>query len=653
MKNILFLFLILSGFGHLFAQRVSLQKLPLDSLIHLAEDSVYAVNQTNRHEEMLQLAQFVLERAQNEGSAEQVAAGHNLIAVWHYYSVKSNNPDSVLFHDMKTLDYLTQSNNMERIAIAHDRVGKDLVVLGRYKEAEEQFFEVVRIYESLEDPMELGGAYASLNYLFRESQEYEQALIYGEKSLKLIEANKEDEGDLIQPLLGLIFTYPKVDRSDLALEKAQQVVDIITEKYGPGRTVHMANARSWRGETYVALGEYDKALEDFYYAWDVIKDILEQEEEADGWKGDIGNVLRLQGNHEEAIPFIRDFIEHHIERNLNDTEEVENAQFWIAECYGAINQSDSAYYFLNQAQASQRKRLTENIAALNNELRIKYESDQKDTTIRIQQDRIREQQLIQYLILGLAGLLLVFLVSIFLLYRKIRGKNQQLQQLNTEMVDINQELDHGNRQKELLLKEIHHRVKNNLEMISGLLELQSMKSNDQQIRRAILDSQNRVLSIGLIHQKLYQGEQLGEVDMQEYLSSLCRSILENLEGTGRIAVSYNITPGLVLDIDTAVPIGLMTNEIMVNAIKHAFPDRQEGNIRVSLKEISEEELFFEVADNGVGKPLDIQHNIGSFGMQLIQLLTRQLEGSYQERRNNGTIQSFYLKKQQLTHAYSH
>lgn len=649
MKNILLLFLILCVFDSLFAQKVSLYTLPLDSLINLIKDSVYGVNATNRHQETLQLAQFVLKRTYQEGNMEQIASVHDLIALWHYYSVKSNNPDSVLFHDRKALEYLNQSNNAQRLANAHDRVGKDLVVLGRFMEAEKEFFEVIKIYESLDEPMELGSAYASLNYLYRESQDYEQALIYGEKSLKLIEANKEEESDLIEPLLGLIFTYPEVDKANLALEKAQQVVDIIGEMYGTGRTVHMANVRSWRGETYVALGEYDKAWEDFYYAWDVIKEIVDHEEEADGWKGDIGNVLRLQGNHEDAIPYLRDFIEHLIARNVKDTEELEDAQFWLAECYATINQSDSAYYFLSQAQASQKKRLTGNIAALNSELRIKYDSEQKDATIRTQQDRIREQQLIQYLILGIIGILLAFLITVYLLYRRIRDKSQQLEKLNVEMAISNQELDQRNHQNELLLKEIHHRVKNNLEMISGLLELQSLKSQDPKIRRAILDSQNRVLSIGLIHQKLYQGEQLGEVDMQEYLSSLCNSILDNLEGTGRITVSYHITPGLVLDIDTAVPIGLMANELVVNAIKHAFPDQQRGNIQVSLREISEEELFFEVSDDGVGKPSDTSLATGSFGTQLIQLLTRQLDGDYQEHVDNGTRQSFYLKKQQRIH----
>lgn len=615
-----------------------------------AEDSVYVVNQTHRHSEVLQFANDVLNRAYEHGTPEQIAKGHNLIATWHYYSVKSNNPDSVLFHDLKSLEYIQQTQDQEQKARAHDRVGKDLVTLRRYREAEEHLFQVVRIYESLEKRMEVGGAYASLNYLYRESQDYEQALIYGEKSLELIEANKEEETDLIQPLLGLINTYPEVGKAELALEKAQQVVDIISEKYGPGKTIHMANVRSWRGETYVALGEYEKALEDFYYSWDVIKGVVEEEEEADGWKGDIGNVLRLQGKYAAAIPFLRDCLAHHLERNLTQTELVENNQFWLADCYANIGQSDSAYYFLQQAQISQKARLTGHIAALNNELRIKYESEKKDATIRTQQVRIREQQLVQYLSFGIVGLLLAFLATTFFLNRNIQQKNRQLQTLNLDLASTNENLDQRNAQNELLLKEIHHRVKNNLEMISGLLELQSMQSPDQQLRGAMLDSQNRVLSIGLIHQKLYQGDQLGEVDMQEYLSSLCDSILDSLDGTGRIRVAYNISPGMALDIDTAIPIGLMANELIVNALKHAFLGRQSGTIRISLKEISEEELFFEVADDGVGNPANTSSTRSGFGTQLIQLLTQQLDGIQQEKSNPGTTRTFYLKKQQLSHA---
>ena len=635
--------LLLLGFFSLAAQPDSIKVMPLDTLFTFLEKEISDINTSHRYEETFQIAHFTLNKAKQQGNPENIAKAHNLIASYHYYSVRSENPDSTYFHDKKTLEYLQKTNNQEKIAKAHDRVGKDLAGMGRFLEAEKQLFEVVRIYEALEQPINIGKAYASLNYLYRESKDYEQALLYGEKSLELFEANYKEESELIQPLLGLIYTYPKVGKPEIALAKAQQVVEIIRRKYGAEDNIHLANVRAWRGEVYVALEDYDKALEDFFYSWNVIKTIVEKEEEADGWKGYIGNVLRLQGKYREAIPYIKDCLLHHQERNIKNWELVENNQFWLAECYENINQPDSALWHKSAGQTTQNQRLTEELAAVKSELRIKYDSDKKEATISNQQAQIQQQTQIQRLSFGVGGLLLLLLGGGFFSYRNNLQKNKQLQILNEDLAITNQQLDQRNAQNELLIKEVHHRVKNNLDIVSSLLELQSSQTEDEAAQSVMKESQSRVRSMGILHQKLFRGNNLVAIEMKDYFQNLSENLLDTFNAAEKVEVAYEMDP-LELDVDTALPIGLIVNEVMTNALKYAFPKNRNGKIKVSLQAKDEQHLHLSISDNGIGKLGNEIIKGSGFGMQLITLLTRQLKGTMEEENFNGTKMSFLLKR---------
>jgi two-component sensor histidine kinase len=642
MKKILILQFFLMG-SALVAQSDAIHEMSLDSLFSYLENEINDINTSHRFDETYDAAYFALNKAIKEGIPEEIAQAHNLIASYHYFSVRSNNPDSTYYHDKKTLEYLLLTDDMEKIARAYDRVGKDLVSMGRFLQAEENLFEVVRIYEELEMPMEVGRAYASLNYLFRESQDYEQALLYGEKSLELIEANHTDENELIQPLLGLIHTYPKVGQAELGLEKAQQVVDIITRRYDGADNVHMANVRAWRGKVYVALEDYDKALEDFMYSWNVIKTIVNTEEEADGWKGDIGNVYRLQGKYQEAIPYIRASLAHHQERGIKNWQILEDKQFWLADCYENINEPDSALFYQNNALYAQTQRLTEELAAVKSELRIKYDSDQKEATISTQLAQIKQQNQVQRLSVGIGGLLLLLLGSGFFSYRNNLKKNQQLQLLNEDLAVTNHQLDQRNAQNELLLKEIHHRVKNNLEIVSSLLELQLHQTEDVAAQSAMKESQSRVRSMGILHQKLFRGNNLMAIEMKEYFQNLTENLLDAFNASEKVEVDYQMEP-IELDVDTALPIGLIVNEVMTNSLKYAFTKNGNGKIQLSLRPYDDHHLHLSIADDGVGKDETGMVKGTGFGTQLVSLLTRQLGGTMQEEIINGTRVSFLLKR---------
>ncbi len=192
-------------------------------------------------------------------------------------------------------------------------------------------------------------------------------------------------------------------------------------------------------------------------------------------------------------------------------------------------------------------------------------------------------------------------------------------------------------EKEVLLKEIHHRVKNNLQVISSLLFLQSKSIKEQEILEIFQDSQSRVRSMALVHEKLYQSQDLARIDFGEYVRSLANYLLRSYSaGSHRVELAIDIA-AVFLSIDTAIPCGLILNELISNSLRHAFLDGRAGKIHVELQENEGGQLELTVSDNGTGlsEELDFR-NTTSLGLQLVNSLVRQLDGAIALDRQGGT-----------------
>jgi PAS domain S-box-containing protein len=191
-------------------------------------------------------------------------------------------------------------------------------------------------------------------------------------------------------------------------------------------------------------------------------------------------------------------------------------------------------------------------------------------------------------------------------------------------------------EKEILLKEIHHRVKNNLQIIISLLFLQAKQNNDPATTGALMDSQTRVKSMALVHEKLYQSENLGSIDFAGYLHTLVPNLMVAYGAeTRRIRVSI-AAKDLPLSITTAIPLGLIMNELVSNSLKYAFPDGREGELSIEGN-AKGDTMQITVRDNGIGIPgsLDWRYT-ESLGLHLVQMLTRQLRGTVDLSREGGT-----------------
>lgn len=199
-------------------------------------------------------------------------------------------------------------------------------------------------------------------------------------------------------------------------------------------------------------------------------------------------------------------------------------------------------------------------------------------------------------------------------------------------------------EKEVLLKEIHHRVKNNLQIISSLLNLQSRSIQDAATRTLFQDSQNRIQSIAFIHEKLYQSRDLAQVDFSQYIQTLCIHLFRSYGASfQRISLNLHIDD-IFLSVDTAIPCGLIVNELVCNALKHGFPPHGTGAIEITLHRTFQEgddhskrEFMMRVGDNGVGFPREVDfRKTRSLGMQLINTLVKQLKGTIELDGSSGT-----------------
>ncbi len=207
----------------------------------------------------------------------------------------------------------------------------------------------------------------------------------------------------------------------------------------------------------------------------------------------------------------------------------------------------------------------------------------------------------------------------------------------TELVEFKETIEASLTEKEILFQEIHHRIRNNLQVVSSLLLLQMREVADLELRNIFNESCNRIQAMALVHDKLYQASDLSSIPLDSYIRELSHLLVDNQPvGTGQIELSFDIDP-IMAKIDTTISCGLILNELISNAIKHAFPHRQDGLIQVGVKKHPKELLQLSVWDDGVGFSEEIDLSTGeSLGLQLISTLVKQLKGTIQVVRNPGT-----------------
>jgi len=284
-------------------------------------------------------------------------------------------------------------------------------------------------------------------------------------------------------------------------------------------------------------------------------------------------------------------------------------------------------YFEKYSLLKDSLQTIQNAKAIQN-IEIQFETEKKDIEIATVSNKIRLQR--NGLLVGVA---LLFGLFVLLYFNEKSKKRISIQ---------NKMISSTLKEKEILLKEIHHRVKNNLQVISSLLSIQSRSINDKKAKEAIVEGRTRVHSMSLIHQDLYKKDNLTGIRMDRYLGSLTKDLLDTYNiSEGMIILDNQIEP-LKLDVDSVIPMGLIVNELMSNALKYAFPENRDGKIAVLLKEQGAS-LLLQVSDNGIGmKEQQINSNSESFGYTLIRAFKNKLDAKIDIQSEGGTVVSLVI-----------
>jgi two-component sensor histidine kinase len=284
----------------------------------------------------------------------------------------------------------------------------------------------------------------------------------------------------------------------------------------------------------------------------------------------------------------------------------------------SVQHFDSASAALEKYNELKEEREDEIISGHAQELDARYETGKKDAQIKDldQQNRLRKKLLV--ISLTASG---IFLALLFWVWQQNKKIKKQEGHLN------------------YLMKELHHRVKNNLQIVSSLLNLQSAKIDDPSAQKALMEGQHRIEAMSLIHQKLYQTKTSSRVNIQEFITELAESLMHAYgykTGNFNLQLQVHVQE---LEADIAIPVGLILNEVVTNAFKYAFKNVNDPSLHISLKE-SGHKLQLTIADNGRELTEKAWKTSASFGRQLMQSLTMQLEGSMQLNCDAGSVFTF-------------
>jgi two-component sensor histidine kinase len=268
---------------------------------------------------------------------------------------------------------------------------------------------------------------------------------------------------------------------------------------------------------------------------------------------------------------------------------------------------------------------------------------------QINDNKMKRNQLVQKVTIGGCIMLLIITGLIYSRYRlkqrsnalltrqksEIDDKNTSLQELVRDKSQLLDDKDKLLSEKDLLLKEVNHRVKNNLQIVMNLLQSQSVYMANDSAQQAILESQNRVRSIALIHDQLYKTEHITEINLTAYIKELIYSLNSSLNRkSNNIRLQWDID-NISVDVSQAIPIGIILNEMVTNALKYAFPDNQMGTITILVKQTGDF-IEMQIIDNGVGLPSDFNFDsTNTLGLTLLKGLTGQLNGTFSVENDNG------------------
>jgi len=497
---------------------------------------------------------------------------------------------------------------------------------GNYVDALNHYHDCIAIQEQIKDSILLPEAYNNLGSLYHDIRNYEKAEYFYNKSLRLCEkySNYRCVAMALTNLGQILSDRKELDSALIFLNRSLKVRELSKETYGIGITYNLF------GEVYFRKSEYDKAVKYFNKSL-----LLERKHNDD--KGVAASLIYLGNVYIKTQDFVQ-------------AKKTGNEALEIAKKENALESQVRATKLLRDAyQGEQNWKEAFKMEQSYTKLRDSIQNDKIDESIIIKQttfDLQQKQKEIELLsakndlqrltlrnnkivlCIAIIGILLISLIALFT--KRVLNKNKHTSKL----------LKIQNEEKQVMMKEIHHRVKNNLQVVNSLLRLQSREVKDSKVLEMFKNTQRRVLSMAKLHENMYSTENLKLINVKKHLSGLIIDIIDSYDLGKKINIELDIVDE-EYSIEILLPLSLIVNEIITNSLKHAFINKQKGNVSLELKKNSKEDFEMIIGDDGIGfHPLDESSGLGT---KLINIFSRQLNGTIRLLEKEGAFYELKFK----------
>ncbi len=465
---------------------------------------------------------------------------------------------------------------------------------------------------------------------------YDKALVYGMEGLKLAKRFHNDRllARISNNVANVYFNKGKYDlaisyyKQALAINSKQQEYEVIIRNLSNIGATYLENKKADSAAKYLGKAEVllpkIEVPRTFIYTYSAI-----------------ARLKNSQNKFKEATIYAHNAIQTAKKMQLGGISD--EAYLSLVNSYKGLKMPDSALVALENYWKIKEKFLETSRNKTVAQVEQQFQQYKKIKEIEIQNVEIallkKDNILSETQTKGATILSILLGITAFLFYNRFRLKKKTSEALTIKNIEIEKQkwvIQSSLSEKETLLREIHHRVKNNLQIISSLLNIQSENINDPMVLSSIREGQSRVQAMSLIHQNLYQSEHLSNVDIENYLKELIVYLSEMFAKEGKeISVEVDAN-NINFDIDTAIPLGLIVNELVSNAYKYAFEQQASGKIKIGIKALNETDYELKVDDDGKGLPDDFNPSKSkSLGLKLVSILSRQLRGKFSSSSSKG------------------
>ncbi|WP_106794261.1 tetratricopeptide repeat protein [Aquimarina sp. Aq78] len=554
--------------------------------------------------------------------------GFFYLRMGNFYNAKSEH-EKALFYNKKMLEVAKKLQYELGVAKSYQNIGVTYVKMGDYHQALDNYLKALKIYETLEEESFVVGITGNIGSLYScRLKDDENGLIYYNKALTLSKkiGNEEFRAHILGAVGEMYMRQKEFEKAKYVLEESISIAEktnyteVITSGYNNLSQINVEEKR------------FNKAIE---YTKKALQIRLEKGSSENITLSylTLGDIYDKLGNTKIAVSYYDKAL-------LVATET--NALPQLSKVYHALHKYSNGkkeykkgYEYLLQYNAVKDSLFSKEKHKQLREIQAKFDLENKEKEVEIltKENKIKvleneSQRTTQILLI--TGLVALIIVLVTLLYAY---KNKQ--KTNRILAEKNSKISQTLKDREILLKEVHHRVKNNLQIVSSLLSLQDKFSENKSATEILQEIQNKIQAMAIIHEKLYKSSDLSLINLQTYLDGLLTHFKTSYQLSERNITINRSIEEINLDMDHLVPCGLIVNEIIANSIKHAFQDDQGGQISIEASR-NKDQCILTVKDTGVGFPEDFEiENSRSLGMQLIQGLTQQINGSIHIISNPG------------------